>query len=216
MFKSICTCIHWDLKVTVLENEVRNPRHHHHHHHHHQPVLGALFFLLRIFIRFLDMKYGFCGLPSLRSRSSTEGQTQHLKLYSVHVTLYMCVILTETQEECVHTHVIHTEEAVSDQIRTEHHRLSHTHTHTLNKTKHLPDSTVHLVPNSQTTVQIIAEFMYLNKIQFLRGKFVVLYIYLYIFRFLLNLKTPISPQNKIIKYNIFHKKNCISNIYCNA
>jgi len=39
--------------------------------------------------------------------------------------------LTKTQEECVHTHVIHTEEAMSDQIRPEHHRLSeHTHTHT--------------------------------------------------------------------------------------
>lgn len=66
--------------------------------------------------------------PPLKDKHS---ETQHLKLYSLHVTLYMCVILTETQEECVHAHVIHAEEAVSDQIRTEHHRLSHTHTHTL-------------------------------------------------------------------------------------
>lgn len=37
--------------------------------------------------------------------------------------------LTEAQEQCVHTHVIHAEEAVSDQIRTEHHRLlAHKHT----------------------------------------------------------------------------------------
>ncbi len=168
--------IHWDLKVTVLENEVRNPRHHHHH----QPVLGALFFLLRIFIRFLDMKYGFCWLPSLRSRSSTEGQTQHLKLYSLHVTLYMCVILTETQEECVHTHVIHTEEAVSDQIRTEHHRLSHTHTHTLYETKHLPDATVHLVQNSNNcTANCWIHVFKQNTV--LRRNFVVLYIYIYIY-----------------------------------
>ncbi len=59
----------------------------------------------------------------------TVKHTQHLKQYIHYMWHYMCVILTETQEECVHTHVIHTEESMSDQIRTEHHRLSHTHTH---------------------------------------------------------------------------------------
>lgn len=39
------------------------------------PFFGTLLDLLRIFMRFLDMKYGFSGDPSLRSRSSTVTMT---------------------------------------------------------------------------------------------------------------------------------------------
>lgn len=41
----------------------------------------------------------------------------------------MCVcvcLLTEAEEERVHTHVVHAEESVSDEIAAEHHRLRQT------------------------------------------------------------------------------------------
>lgn len=36
---------------------------------------------------------------------------------------WMSFTLTETEEECVHTHSVNTEEAVSDQIGPKHHSL---------------------------------------------------------------------------------------------
>lgn len=35
----------------------------------------------------------------------------------------MTSVLTETQEQCVHTHGVHAEEAVSNQVGSKYHRL---------------------------------------------------------------------------------------------
>ena len=48
------------------------------------------------------------------------------------VDLGVCVCiatetLTEAEEEGVHTHVVHAEEAVSDEVRTDGHRLKENH-----------------------------------------------------------------------------------------
>lgn len=146
------------------------------------PLFGALLDLLRIFMRFLDMKYGFWRDPSLRSRSSTArvedrntntnlvyqanmGQKLHwiFAFWSVKTcvrpnpgvrtlgkywkqnisptkvktrwiygstVMFQCELsnickyaLTEAEEECVHTHVVHAEEPVSYEVAAKHHRL---------------------------------------------------------------------------------------------
>lgn len=60
---------------------------------------------------------------------------------SVYDTL-MCVaggaLLTEAEEECVHTHSVHTEESMGNQVGSHHHRLGRekqAHTQCWNKYK---------------------------------------------------------------------------------
>ncbi len=98
-------------------------------------------------------------LQILHWRTNTTPQT----IFSTCDVIYVCDTHRNTGRVCPHPCYTHWR----SRERSDTHRtppsVTHTHTHTLYKTKHLPDSTVHLVPNSQT------EFMYLNKIQFYGG-----------------------------------------------
>lgn len=39
------------------------------------------------------------------------------------------MLLTEAEEQCVHTHGVHAEEAMGNEVRSNHHRLGENHIH---------------------------------------------------------------------------------------
>lgn len=78
------------------------------------PLCGALLDLFRIFMRFLDMKYGFWREPSFRSRSSTVKQEHVTRVgvnfsFSVSVSQRGCSGFTHRSRErvCPHTCCTH-------------------------------------------------------------------------------------------------------------
>lgn len=91
------------------------------------PFCGTLLDLFRIFMRFLDMKYGFWRDPSFRSKSSTVKRGNvtcvNLSFSCVCITSEVQNLLTEAEKECVHTHVVHTEESVSYEVASNHNSL---------------------------------------------------------------------------------------------
>lgn len=92
-----------------------------------RPFCGALLDLFRIFMRFLDMKYGFWREPSFRSKSSTVKTGKRVTRAGAELfcaSQRRCLnLLTEAEKECVHTHVVHAEESVSYEVASNHNGL---------------------------------------------------------------------------------------------
>lgn len=77
------------------------------------PFFGALLDLFRIFMRFLDMKYGFWRDPSFRSKSSTVegGNVKHVGVnssFSASVSQRRFRVYSQKQRKSVSTHMLYT------------------------------------------------------------------------------------------------------------
>lgn len=71
------------------------------------------------------MKYGFCRDPSFRSKSST-AKRENVTNAGIGFAPKSQDLLTEAEEERVHTHVVHTEEPVSYEVAANHNGLNST------------------------------------------------------------------------------------------
>lgn len=86
-------------------------------------VYALLFFFPRIFIRFVDMKYGLSGDPSFRSQSSTEKKEDTVNVFcndnvmNKHENkINSDRILTEAKEQCINSHCVNIEEYSTDKV----------------------------------------------------------------------------------------------------